>query len=46
MVYRFALIGAALGMTVEDVFTQNRRRIRKNMLLEVSWRTYREFAGE
>jgi integrase/recombinase XerC len=25
MVYSFALIGAALGMTVEDVFTQNRR---------------------
>ena len=26
MVYSFARIGAALGMTVEDVFTQNRRR--------------------
>jgi integrase/recombinase XerC len=25
MVYSFARIGAALGMTVEDVFTQNRR---------------------
>ena len=25
MVYSFAWIGAALGMTVEDVFTQNRR---------------------
>ena len=25
MIYRFARIGAALGMKVEDVFTQNRR---------------------
>ena len=25
MVYSFARIGAALGMTVEDVYTQNRR---------------------
>jgi len=25
MVYSFARIGAALGMTVEDVLTQNRR---------------------
>jgi integrase len=25
MIYSFARIGAALGMTVEDVFTQNRR---------------------
>ena len=25
MVYSFARIGAALGMMVEDVFTQNRR---------------------
>jgi integrase len=25
MVYSFARIGAALGMAVEDVFTQNRR---------------------
>ena len=25
MVYSFARIGAALGMTDEDVFTQNRR---------------------
>ena len=25
MVYSFARIGAALGMKVEDVFTQNRR---------------------
>jgi integrase len=25
MVYSFARIGAALGMTIEDVFTQNRR---------------------
>jgi integrase len=32
MVYSFARIGAALGMTVEDVYTQNRRvwvRLRK-----------------
>jgi integrase/recombinase XerC len=26
MVYSFARIGAALGMTVEDVYTQNRRQ--------------------
>jgi integrase len=33
MVYFFARIGAALGMAVEDVFTQNRRlwvRLREN----------------
>jgi site-specific recombinase XerC len=33
MVYSFARIGAALGMTVEDVYTQNRRfwvRLREN----------------
>jgi integrase len=33
MVYSFARIGAALGLTVEDVFTQNRRlrvRLREN----------------
>jgi len=28
MVYSFARIGAALGMTVEDVYTQNSRQAR------------------
>src|SRR5436305_800705 len=29
MVYSFARVGAAFGMKVEDVFTQNRRRLRE-----------------
>ena len=48
MVYSFARIGAALGMTVEDVFTQNRRlwvRLREKGGKRRVSRTHRQSSG-